>query len=196
MSDAPAADEGPSPAEKRAARRANQTTFNLILALAASLLIVLFLVVVVVRPDVQRPAVDATAIGAEAQRAVDVPLVVPELPAGWSANRAELVTSAADGVTRWEIGILTAKKQYIGLVQGLDANPTWLASEVAGATPAGGTRIGGIEWIRFDRRDVDDPGNLAFALVAEGEESTVVLGGTADEDEFEQLAALVAEEWR
>lgn len=195
MSD-PGVDEGPTPAEKRAARRANQTTFNLILALGASLLIVLFLVVVVVRPDVQRPAIDAVAIGADAQRAVDVPLVIPDLPDGWSTNRAELVTSAADGVDRWEIGILTAGGQYIGLVQGIDANPTWLSTEVAGATPAGGTRIGGIEWIRFDRRDVEDPGNLAFALVAEGDGSTIVLGGTAAEEEFEQLAALVAEEWR
>ncbi|MEO8528295.1 MAG: hypothetical protein ABI435_04390, partial [Pseudolysinimonas sp.] len=57
----------PNATQRRAARQANQTTFNLVLAVLASLGIVLFLVVVVVRPAVAPQTVDYRAAGAAAQ---------------------------------------------------------------------------------------------------------------------------------
>lgn len=189
----PDQEAAPTVAERRAARRANQTTFNLVLALLASLGIVLFLVVVVVRPDVAPRTVDFEQIGTEAQRGVDEPLAVPDLPEGWTANRAEFVGTPSDGVARWEIGFLTPEGQYIGLVQGIEANPSWLADQVRSASPGATERIGGLTWQSYDRRDVDDPGNLEYALVTTTGASTIVLGGTASDAEFADLAAAVAE---
>lgn len=186
----------PSPAERRAQRRANQTTFNLILALVASLGVVLLLVVVVVRPEPEPRTVDFREVGTSAAASVDLPIVVPELPPEWAANRAELVTDAADGVARWEIGFLTPGGQYIGLVQGFEANASWLSGQVLGARSTTSVSIGDLSWDLYDRRDVDDPGNVEFALATEAEGSIVVLGGTATDAEFEQLAAAVAEEMR
>jgi hypothetical protein len=180
-------------AERRAARRANQTTFNLVLALVASLGIVVFLVAVVVRPEMTRPTVDFEQVGVEAQRGVDEPLAVPDLPDDWTANRAEFIGTSPDGVARWEVGFLTPEGQYIGLVQGIEANPSWLADQVRSAFPGGTERIGGLAWESYDRRDVDDPGNLEYALVATTGASTIVLGGTASDAEFAELAAAVAE---
>jgi hypothetical protein len=189
----PDQEAAPTVAERRAARRANQTTFNLVLALLASLGIVLFLVVVVVRPDMEPKTVDYRQVGADAQVGIDEPLAVPDLPEGWSANRAELISGAADGVTRWEIGFLTPEGEYIGLVQGIEANPSWVADQVRGA-PSGGTeRIGELAWRAYDRRDVDDPGNVEYALVAIAGASTIVLGGTASDEEFAVLATAVGE---
>jgi hypothetical protein len=190
----PDQEAAPTVAERRAARRANQTTFNLVLALLASLGIVLFLVVVVVRPEMEPKTVDYRQIGVEAQTGVGEPLAVPDLPSDWTANRAELVATPADGVARWEIGFLTPGGAYIGLVQGIDANPSWVADQVRSAPVAGTERIGGLTWQAYDRRDVDDPGNVEYALVTTSGASTIVLGGTASDEEFVVLAAAIAEE--
>lgn len=190
----PDQEAAPTAAERRAARRANQTTFNLVLALIASLGIVLFLVVVVVRPEMEPRTVDYRQIAADAQTDIDTPLAAPDLPEGWTANRAELVADPADGVTRWEIGFLTPEGQYIGLVQGIEANPSWVADQVLSAPAVGTESIGGLTWDAYDRRDVDDPGNVAYALVTTVDAVTFVLGGTASDREFAVLAAAVAED--
>jgi hypothetical protein len=189
----PAQETAPTVAERRAARRANQTTFNLVIALIASLGVVALLVAVVVRPDVARPTVDYTAVGATAQASVDEPLAVPDLPDGWTANRAELVSRPADGVARWEIGFLTPEGDYIGFVQGVDANTSWLADQVRSASVSGSADHGGLDWDAYDRREVPDPGNIEYALVTETGASTIVLGGTATDEEFAVLATAVAE---
>lgn len=182
-------------AAARAARRSNQTVFNLVVALVASLLIGGILVFSwVSRPAVsQLEAIDYRAVAADAQRSVEVPLAVPQLPPGWSANRAELVPAGPDGVASWQIGFLTPSGEYIGLVQGIDANDSWTAQQTANSA-ATGPFAGAPGWTAYDRRDVTDPGNLAFALVDTFDRSTVVLGGTADDDEFATLATAVAEE--
>jgi len=189
----PAQEAAPTIEERRAARRANQTTFNLVLALLASLGIVVLLVAVVVRPDAEPRTVDYRQVGADAQGSVAEPLAVPDLPEGWTANRARLLSAPADGVTRWEIGFLTPAGAYIGLVQGIDANTSWLAAETANTRATGTVSIGGLAWDLIDRRSVSDPGNLAYALTTVAGASTIVLGGTAGDAEFEILAAAVSE---
>jgi hypothetical protein len=190
----PAQEAAPTAAERRAARRANQTTFNLVLALLASLGIVALLVAVVIRPETNLPTVDYREIGAAAQGTVAEPLAVPDLPADWTANRAELVAAPADGVTRWEIGFLTPGGEYIALTQGIDANPSWLADQVRSARASTTVSYDGLTWDVYDRRDVADAGNVEYALVATRGASTVVLAGTASEPEFAVLAAAVAKE--
>lgn len=190
----PAQEAAPTIAERRAARRANQTTFNLVLALLASLGIVALLVAVVVRPETSLPTVDYREVGADAQDSVDEPLAVPDLPADWTANRAGLLTSPADGVTRWEIGLLTPGGDYIALTQGIDANPSWLADQVRSARASTTVPYGGVTWDVYDRRDVADAGNVEYALVTTSGASTIVLAGTAEDQEFAVLATAVAQE--
>ena len=189
----PPQESAPTIEERRAARRANQTTFNLVIALVASLGVVLLLVLVVVRPDMQPRTVDWIAAGEASQSSVEATLAVPELPEGWSANRAQLVPTPADGVTRWEIGFLTPGGEFIALVQGIDANPSWLVTEVKNERATGETRLGGLTWDAYDRRDAPDPGNYEYLLTTTVDASTIVLHGTASDDEFETLAAAIAE---
>ena len=176
-------------AEASRLHRSNQTTLNLIAALVVSLGVVLIAVLVVVRPDPAPPeSVDFAAVAAQAQPTVDAPLVVPELPDGWSANSAKLETSA--GVTSWYIGLITPDTQFIGVHQGLDANTTWLAGQLGSAQATGTATIDGVTWNLYDNRHAtDDPGNLAYAMTAEQGVSTLVLFGTASDSEFETLAA-------
>ncbi|WP_294177889.1 DUF4245 domain-containing protein [uncultured Schumannella sp.] len=179
-----------------ARHRGNRSVFSLIFALLASFGIVAFLVLVVVRPDAgptQQP-VDYLAAAADAQPAVDEPLVAPIVPAEWYANRARLATETADGVIRWELGFVTAETQYLAITQGIDANPSWIADQVLDAPAGPSVRLGGLDWTSYDRRDVDDPGNVEFALVTEIDGSTIVVSGTAADTEFAILAQAIGKE--
>ncbi len=186
-------------AERKAAasvkRRANQTMLNLAIATVVSALIAVVIVVTVglVDSGSRIAPVDYRAEGQAAAGAVSEPIVVPELPDGWTANRAQLVRGS-DGVTSWEIGFVTPGERYIALVQGVDANASWLAAQVRSAKPGPVVPIGGVDWTSYDRRQVGSPGNVAYALVTTSGGSTIVLAGTADDTEFEVLAAAVAKE--
>jgi hypothetical protein len=178
-------------AENSLKHRQRQTLKNLVLALGASLLIVLVIVLLVPRSDapIDRE-VDVASIAEQAQIASDDPLAVPALPEGWRANAAELRTSAVDDVTAWYVGYLTPSNEYIGMYQGIEANPTWVASLLARTTATGTTTIDGVEWTVYDNRETSiDVGNAKYGLTTEAGDSTFVLLGTATPEEFETLAA-------
>lgn len=167
--------------------RAAQTTRNLIWALLATLVVVLFLVLVVVRPNpASLPAIDYGAVASQAQDQLGAPVAAPALPDAWRANEAELRKSGDIDV--WYIGFITPEEQFIALNQGINANATWVDNVLERETSTGTVRIDGIEWTVYDHRKSDDPGNLAYALVAEVGASTFVLHGTASDVEFETLA--------
>jgi len=174
-------------AENSRAHRAAQTMRNLIWALVATLAVVLFLVFVVVRPDSPpRDPVDYRTIAGQVQSDLDASIVAPVLPEGWEANEAQLRT--AGEIPVWYIGLITPGQQFIALNQGVDANPTWVDNLLDSAQPTGSLVIDGVTWTVYDHRNAEDPGNLAYALVTEHQESTFVLYGTATDTEFETLA--------
>ena len=55
-------------------------------------------------------------------------------------------------------------------------------------------RIAGVEWQRYDRRNVEGIGLREIALVTTTADSTVVLYGTASDADVEVLATAVAAE--
>ncbi len=172
-------------------RRQNQTFPNLIIALLASLAVVALTVLVVVRPDAAvREPVDYRTISSQAD--APVPLAAPILPADWVSNSAVYNGISADGVAHWYVGFVTPEVQFIGMRQGIDANPTWLTNQLEGTAPTSVIAIDGIEWSVYDRRKVKDPGNRAYALSTVGARSTFVLFGTASDEEFTTLATQLA----
>ena len=189
--------------------RANQTMRNLIYSLIATLILVLVIVAVVVRPDPEAtPSVDYHAIADEAQVSAAVPLVDPNLPPTFTSNSAEL-TNSADGVSTWYIGLITPTEEFIGVTQGINANPTWVSQQLEEITPTGTETIDGRVWDIYDNRETKDPGNLAYAMVATfaglepGQDTTgqvsangtsYILFGTADSNEFRTVAASVGTE--
>jgi hypothetical protein len=180
-------------AENSRRHRANQTLLNLIVALVASLGIVLFLVVVVVRPDPgAMPPVDYRAIAVDAQGNSEEPLIAPVLPAGWSANDARFQLTSQ--VPTWYVGFVTPSVQFIALNQGIGANPTWQAAVLNSVIATGSTSIDGVTWTVYDHRTASNPGNFAYALSATLKGSTVVLHGTASDAEFKLLATAAVEE--
>ena len=181
-------------AESSRKHRANQTLVNLLLAIGASLVVVVVLVLVVVRPGPSPDAnrVDYRQVAAQAQAAVSTPLAAPVLPSGWWANRAEL-NQPSDDVATWGIGLITPAARYVGLTQGIKADPTWVADQVGRIQPTGTRTYGGLRWRVYDHRAAG--GDVDYALVAESGDSTIVLtGSTATDAEFATVATAVGED--
>ena len=167
-------------AETSRKHRANQTLLNLVAALVVSLAIVAFLVTVVVRPaPPPTEGVDYATVASQAQAETSEPLLSPVLPPGWTANDARFQTTQQ--VPTWYIGFITPGEQYIGLDQ---------------AQQTGTGTIDGIEWAVFDKRGSDDPGNYAYSIATTRGDSTVLLHGTASDEEFELLATTIAAQWK
>lgn len=143
------------------------------------------------RPDGQtyRPDVD---VAAEASYAADVANFTPLAPTlgeGYSPNFARWQGSTADGVDRWETGWMTPSSRFIELVQTDQANPTWLADAVEQAPSTGTRDIHGIQWKTYQKEN--DQGQLTRSWAGEVHGSTVVLTGSAAEEEFEHFATAV-----
>lgn len=178
-------------AEASRRHRANQNTLNLVVALLASLGVVLFLVLVVVRPSPPpREPIDYAATAADAQPLFAEPLAIPQLPDGWAANAAR-VEKGADGVRAWYVGFLTPSEEFVGMRQGEDANASWVAAGLEGSFSHDSRVLGGVEWQLYDPRDKNS-GSFDRAMSATFGRSTVVLSGTASEDEFNTLATTIS----
>ncbi len=155
-----------------------------------ALVAVIVLIVPRGNPTASAPPVDYAAVAQQAQGSEPDRLLVPELPSGWKSNSAELRTKTSDNVDAWYIGLLTPKGQYIGMVQGFGANDSWVADQVNRTRISGTRDIGGVKWDVYDNRAAgSDAGNVAYALVTTAGKSTVVVFGTASDDEFTTVAS-------
>jgi hypothetical protein len=175
-------------AENSRAHRANQTTRNLILALVASLAVVLFTILIVVRPtqNLVKP-VDYRTVAAQAQPSVSEPLVAPDLPKSWHSNAAELRAGSGQTAT-WYIGLITPKQQFIGVEEGIHTSDTWFGSLLGRALATGHVTIDGIRWTVYDQRGQSGVGNFEYSLASTIDGTNLVLHGSADNAEFDQLA--------
>jgi hypothetical protein len=142
-----------------AKRRAKQTVNNLVLALLASLGVMLALVLVVPRDDSNRiQSVDYKAIAAEAQASSGQQIIAPELPAGWWSNSARWTAKPADGVQNWYSGFVGPKNQYIGLTQAFGINPTWLAFQLKNSAKTGTQAVGDKTWDVYEALERGEDG--------------------------------------
>lgn len=181
-------------AASRSFRMANQTTTNLVIAVGATLLVMLFLIVVVVRPDQgsSRPAVDWQTEAAAVQGTAPALVLSPTLPEGWTANRAAVLE--VDDTETWIVGFLTPAGAYIAMEQGFDATGAWMRTAAAvddddEVLEAPIASIGGRDWHVLDRRDDPEaPGNHPLVLATTAGIATVVLHGTGSDEEFATLA--------
>ena len=179
-------------AENSRKHRANQTRSTSCSRLSPRSASWSFLFAVVVRPDTAPPEpIDYVAVAESAN--ADVPLAAPVVPADWYVERAPSYrTESACRPGRSASSPPTRASSR--LVQGIDANVTWVTAEVDARTPdRRDPASADIDWQVYDHRDAADPGNFAYALVAEFDGSTVVLHGTASDAEFESLATAIAQ---
>jgi len=176
-------------AENSRNHRNRQTVNNLVLSLIATVAVVALIVLFVPRGQpTSTPAVDYKSIADQAQGAEPDALLTPALPGGWKSNSAELRTKTPDGVDAWYIGLITPSKEYIGIMQGFNANDSWLATQVDRTLVSSTKTICGLQWDEYDNRNSgQDNGNVDYALATKAGKSTVVVFGTAQNQEFDTV---------
>ncbi len=127
-------------------------------------------------------------VSAEASRAAAVagfaPLA-PELPDGWTSNFARWTAGGTDGVAHWQVGYVTAENEFLSITQTSEANPTWLAHQTEQAPVVGKHDVAGYSWEIRHQPEVDR------SLVLERQGTTVIISGSASDQEFDILAAAV-----
>jgi hypothetical protein len=170
-----------------AAKRANASVIGMIIALVVC--IAAFLPIILMNPspksDGFRPDIDVSAVARNAADVAGFTPVAPDTGNTFTSNYARWESGSGSGVPTWEVGYLTPKESFIGLVQTRQANPTWLLQQTKSAPVTGTRSAGGRDW---ELRD-DGKGEKSMVLNYRG--TTVVLTGTAQLDEFSILAAAV-----
>jgi hypothetical protein len=179
-----------------AQRRARQTVINLLLSIAATVGVVILMVLVVPRDDSnQIPPVDYKSVAADATEATGRPLIVPEIEADWWSNSARLSTKPKDGTdASWYAGFVGPKNQYIGFTQTFNTNPTWLALQLTELTQTGEVQLNGLTWQIWQSVERHDPPKTKdFMMVGQMYQDTFLIYGTAPEPEMTSFAGEVSE---
>ncbi|MFF2244543.1 DUF4245 domain-containing protein [Arthrobacter sp. NPDC058130] len=170
-----------------AAKRANASVMGMIIALVVS--IAAFLPIVLMNPspksDGYRPNINVSAIALNAADVAGFTPVAADTGDTFRANYARWESGGGSGVPAWEVGYLTPKESFIGLVQTRQANPTWLLQQTKNAPVTGTRSAGGRDW------ELRDTGKGEKSMVLTDRGTTVILSGSATLDEFTTLAAAV-----
>ena len=119
--------------DSAARHRARQTVINLILALGASIGLVVTLVLIVPRDDSSRiREIDYTAISQKSKADSGLNVITITPPENWWSNNAMLTTNNIDTVPVFKAGFVGSDIKYVGYTQAFNANPTWLALSLNG----------------------------------------------------------------
>lgn len=178
--------------DSAAQRRAKQTVRNLVLSMLVTLGVVLLIVLGVPRDDSNRiAAVDYVQIAQEAEVAIGEDLIVPEIPDNWWSNSARLQTEF--GVDAWYVGFVTEDNQYIGLSHAFESNASWEALSLQGNWLETEVVIEGATWEVWPTLTPSNPpGTKEYAMLHRFGSEAVVIYGTASQEDFEILAAEIA----
>ena len=177
--------------------RSRKTINNLVFSLLVTVGLVAAIYFLVPRAEGEPNwQVDYVAQSEIASQSLGEQLLVPAMPEQWRANAAELRNAANGQVTSWYIGFITPKDKFIAFNEAFEANETWVANELKDYPATGTKNIDGQEWTIYDNRSYKDAGNVQYAMVTTLGRSTVVLFGTADDAEFDQLATSITADLR
>jgi hypothetical protein len=170
-----------------AAKRANASVIGMIVALVVS--IAAFLPVILMNPlpksDGFRPDINVSAVAGNAADVAGFTPAAPDTANAFRPNYARWESGSGSGVPTWEVGYITPKDAFIGLVQTRQSNPTWLLQQTKSAPVTGTRDAGGQSW------ELRDAGKGEKSMILDYRGTTIVLTGTAQLDEFTVLADAV-----
>lgn len=183
-----------------AQRRARQTLVNLLLSLAATVGVMVLLVLAVPRDDSNRvQPVDYQSVALEASKEAPGKLLVPTVPVDWYSNAARFRSSAQDGVDNWYLGFVGPNSEFLAMTQGLNVNQTWIQLMLESNKESGQVELSGRTWKIFESvRQNNPPKSKDYLLYLEYDNNAVFVYGVAPrqtlEDFASQLSLLIDQE--
>ena len=182
--------------DSAARHRARQTVINLVLALAASVGLVVTLVLIVPRDDSSRiKEVDYVAISQSAKETSGLNVITINPPKDWWSNNAGLFTNNVDTVPVFKAGFVGSDVKYIGYTQAFSANATWLALLLNGKVLTDTYNSGHYEWEIYKSIIENKPAKtMDYVMVMKHKIADyVLLYGVAEESEFDYFAKEIDE---
>lgn len=179
-----------------AKRRARQTVTNLVLALGASVAIVVALVLIVPRSDTSMiQKVDYVSIANDAARSTNFPIAIPEIESNWWSNSARWISQPGDGTqAAWYVGFVGPENEYIGFTQTYGTNETWLALKLAGLEKTGSVGDSKLSWQLWTSPEKNVPAKSRdYTLVATVGTDTLMVYGTASEASMKSFATKIGD---
>jgi hypothetical protein len=183
-----------------AKRRARQTVINLSLALAATVAVALVMIMITPRDDSNliKP-VDYVSVAADVKANTGVDVILPSnTPKGWWSNSARFNNAPSDGVKYWHVGFVGENNQYVGIDQGFNTNPTWIAQQTRDYLAIGeakpiGREVGLQKYAgQTDKTKGQQLWLYTLApMTPKAVSSVVIISGTGDEKEFALFADLL-----
>ncbi len=177
-----------------AKRRARQTVTNLVLALGASVAIVVGLVLIVPRSETSLiQKVDYVSIANDAAAATNLPVLIPRVPQDWWCNSARWISQPGDGTkAAWYAGFVGPENEYIGFTQAYGTNETWLALKLSGLQNTGTVGDTKLSWQLWTSPEKHVPAKSKdYMLVATVGTDTLMVYGTASESEMKSFATKI-----
>ena len=176
--------------EAAAQRRAKQTLNNLLLSLAATVGVMVLLVLAVPRDDSNRvQPVDYVAIAEQAAAETSEKLLIPTIPVDWYSNAARYRSSDQDGVANWYVGFVGPNSEFLAMTQALDVNQTWIQLMLESNKPTGKVELAGQSWQIFESvRENNPPKSKDYMMVLEYDKNAVFVYGVAPTEVLEDFA--------
>jgi hypothetical protein len=183
--------------DSAARHRARQTVINLILALGASIGLVVTLVLIVPRDDSSRiREIDYTAISQKAQEDSGFDVITITPPENWWSNNAMLTTNNIDTVPVFKAGFVGSDVKYVGYTQAFNANPTWLALSLNGKVLSKEYSSKHYKWAVYESIIKNEPKKtMDYIMVLNyKDQDYILLYGVAEDSEFKTFIDSIDEE--
>jgi len=180
--------------DSAARHRARQTIINLVLALAASVGLVIVLVLIVPRDDSSRiKPIDYAGISHGAAVDSKLPIFTITPPEKWWSNNAVFNENPVDTVKNFTAGFVGSDTKYVEYEQAFNANPTWLALNLNGMTTTGELKTEHYSWQIYQSFEKHDPAKTKDYLMVlnYSKQNYVLLYGVAEPSEFEFFAKAI-----
>lgn len=159
---------------------------------------VLLIILIVPRDDSSRiPRIDYVAVAEQATKASNKNVFSPELPKDWWSNKATWLGDPVDAVSRFEVGFVGPKNQYIGMTQAFDVNPTWVALTLKDVVIEKNYKNPGssIEWNIYKSPEVRTPAKTRDIIwIANYGNDAVLIYGDGSEAEFKAFTKAIESE--
>ena len=185
----------PAPVDKRRQRLASYTVRNMVYSVLAVLALVLAWWSLTFNPGVdQRRPPEVTQSAAYAVSQAEWPLWVPDPGEGWKPTVVWF--DPIEGVQTWHISYTSPEGEYVALHQGADVTAEWLGVVLAGASEVGTVELtsgptGATTWQEWAGKEKSNAERGYLLGPEQTGGTTVVLHGTASQQEFEQFLAAV-----
>ena len=135
-------------------------------------------------PDQPARSVDWKPAAQSASRGADYPIMAPaSLPAGWRATSARYTRETS----RWVLGVLTDKDDYLGIEQTTESVRSVLDRVAEGSEPAGSAKVRDRVWA------VNAGPNDKITYSSRVDGISTVITGTVDQSDLEAYIASLKE---